>query len=127
MKFLIGNALSPLVSRLLGELGHDSVRVRDRGCQAASDSEIFDLALLEERVIISADTDFSQLLAQRQTSKPSVILFRKGAERSPLRQVDLLSVNLTHEVITELEQGCILTFEGNRIRIRHLPLFKSER
>lgn len=96
MKFLIDNALSPLVSRLLGELGHDSVHVRDRGCQAASDSEIFDLALLEERVIISADTDFFQLLAQRQTSKPSVILFRKEQNGARfVRLTFLASTSLT--------------------------------
>jgi hypothetical protein len=51
--------------------------------QAASDEEIFDHAAQDDRVIVSADTDFGTLLAIRKQPAPSVILFRHGSQHRP--------------------------------------------
>ncbi|MBI4645700.1 MAG: DUF5615 family PIN-like protein [Bacteroidia bacterium] len=37
MKFLVDNAISPVVSEKLKEAGHDSIHVRDIGLQKADD------------------------------------------------------------------------------------------
>ena len=51
MKFLVDNALSPLVAEGLREAGHDALHIRDYGLQAAEDKEIFSLAETENRIL----------------------------------------------------------------------------
>lgn len=121
MRFLVDNALSPAVAVALADAGHDALHVRDIGMQAAADVQIFDRAAADQRVVVSADADFASLLAERGSSEPSIILFRHGAERSPLQQAALLLANLP-ALEPDLEAGSVVVIEPGRVRIRRLPL-----
>ncbi len=121
MRFLVNNALSPALAYELRNAGHDALHVRDFQMQAAKDSEIFDRAADDDRIVISADADFGMLLATRGANKPSVILFRHDCARRANTQSMLIVQNLA-SFEAALASGAIVVFEGTRIRVRPLPI-----
>jgi predicted nuclease of predicted toxin-antitoxin system len=96
LKFLVDNALSPRVAAGMTAAGHDALHVRDLGLATEADSVIFDRAAAEDRVVVSEDADFGALIAVRDASKPSVVLFRRLRDRSSEAVLLLLLANLPH-------------------------------
>ena len=121
MKFLIDNALPPRVAELLAGAGHDAVHVRSYDMQAATDVVILERALAEDRVVVSADTDFGAILANQEASRPSFILFR---DPNLLIASDFAATLIPALPVLEpeLAVGCVAVFRNGRLRVRRLPL-----
>ena len=75
MKFLIDNPLSPEVAEALQAAGHGALHVRTKMLHEAPDEAVFQAALVEERVLVSADTDFGALLVPERHTRPSLIWY----------------------------------------------------
>lgn len=126
MNFLIDNALSPRVAAGLRAAGHDAVYVLDYGMHAATDEAVFERAVLESRVVVSADTDFGTLLALREATSPSVILFRAVSLARADEQVGLLPRALP-SIDAALRRGAIVILERHHLRLRDLPITRQRR
>ena len=82
MRFLVDAQLPPALARWLVAAGHEAEHVADRGMQAASDKEIWDLAVRERAAIITKDEDFAQRHALAATSS-AIVWIRLRNTRNP--------------------------------------------
>lgn len=121
MRFLVDENLSPELADLLRAAGHDVVHVRDLGMKSANDLPILGRARADNRILITADTDFGGLLAHTGAPLPSVIQLRRLQGR---RAAELADTVLRHlpDISQDLERGAIVAFDDARIRIRSLPV-----
>jgi predicted nuclease of predicted toxin-antitoxin system len=71
-------------------------------------------------VLVSADTDFGELLATSAAELPSVILLRQS-DRTVGHQTSSILANLD-QVAADLDSGAVVTLAGDRVRVRRLPI-----
>ncbi len=121
MRFLVDENLSWQLPELLRAYGHEADHVGELGLTSASDPEILDKAREDNRILISADTDFATLLAESQARLPSIILMRRTSNRRAFRLASLIEANLD-DLAQDLEAGCVVVFDAERVRVRRLPL-----
>jgi predicted nuclease of predicted toxin-antitoxin system len=109
------------VALRLREAGFDAIHVGDLGLLNGADSAIFDRAVADQLVVITADSDFGMLLALRRATSPSVIHLRHVAELPPGAHVALLVSNLS-AIESDLERGAIASLSPTRLAVRDLPI-----
>lgn len=120
MKLLIDMNLSPRWVGVLAKAGFDAVHWSTLGRSNARDTEIMDFAKANGYVVLTHDLDFGAILAATHGEKPSVVQIRSG-DVSP----DVIGKSVIvalKQMVTELEEGALLTLDPNRSRLRLLPL-----
>jgi predicted nuclease of predicted toxin-antitoxin system len=120
VRFLIDECLSFRLAEELKTAGHDVLHAVDSDLQGAPDEAVMRLAIEGARVLISADTDFGELLASTSASVPSLILLRRS-DRRPEVLANLLLANLS-EIEDDLSSGALVVITDQRIRVRRLPI-----
>lgn len=123
MKFLVDMPLSPGLADWLAEQGHDAIHASKVGFAPSPDETILAYAAKEQRVVVTADLDFSRLLAMADTTGPGLILFR-GGDWSERDAIARLAKALTTIPEAEL-RSAIVVIERTRIRRRRLPVRPS--
>ena len=120
MRLLVDESLSTRVAGGLAAAGHDTVHLGELGLLGAVDEVVMQAARETRRVLISADTDFGELLALGSHTAPSVVLLRRSPHESG-GQVHILLAGLD-VVADELADGAIVVLTPDRIRVRSLPI-----
>jgi len=119
VRFLLDQCLSPRLAAFLQEAGHDAVHVRDHGLSRAPDADVLAFARSEKRILLSADSDFGDILTVGTDREPSLILFRGEFEPVADEQARLLLAALV-DLADVLEKGAIVVLTRTKTRVREL-------
>jgi predicted nuclease of predicted toxin-antitoxin system len=123
MRFLADMGVDIRVVEWLRKQGHEAIHLRDEGLQRLPDPEIFAKAGAENRIILTFDLDFGEILALSAGATISVILFRLHNARTP-HVIARLETVLNSDA-DALTRGAIIVVEDARHRVRILPLTPS--
>lgn len=124
MRFLIDECLPARMAELLRAAGHDCAHVYELGLGGQPDEQIMATADRENRILVSADTDFGELLANAPVLAPSVILLRRTDKQAQSLTAVVLA-NLG-QVTDDLAAGALIVISDTRIRARRLPIKPSD-
>jgi predicted nuclease of predicted toxin-antitoxin system len=100
---------------------YDAIHTRDIGLSRAPDIDVMARAKLDGRVLITADTVFGELRARSGDNAPPVLLLRRHDRRRAKAVAELILANL-EAIDSDLTSGALVVFNGDRIRIRALPI-----
>jgi predicted nuclease of predicted toxin-antitoxin system len=119
MKFLVDMNLSPGWVDYLVNAGFEAVHWSTIGQGSESDADLMHWAAERGHIVLTADLDFSAILAATQRRRPSVIQIRADIPApSDIGGAVLSAIRQARE---ELEQGAVLSVDTSRARLRVLP------
>jgi predicted nuclease of predicted toxin-antitoxin system len=120
MRFLADMGISRRSVAFLRSLGHDAVHLHSEGLDRLADSAILQKARREERVVLTHDLDFGELIAASGARLPSVVVFRLRDMRPD--RVNRYLERVVSEHAEALAQGAIISVTEGQIRVRVLPV-----
>ncbi len=119
MKFLADMGISPKTVAHLRNLGYDAVHLHEQHLDRLYDPAILEKSRNEERILLTHDLDFGELMSASGAELPSVIIFRLRNMR-PERVNRYMDEIISHYQ-QPLKEGCIISVTEGQIRIRSLP------
>jgi predicted nuclease of predicted toxin-antitoxin system len=118
MRFLADMGVAQRIVEWLRAEGHDAIHLREEGLPRMPNGEIFAKAASENRIVLTFDLDFGEIVALSGGRRASVILFRLHNTRTP-HVMDRLK-KVLKDSGEALEQGAIVVVEESRHRTRRL-------
>ena len=117
MKFLADESCDFAVVRALRKAGHDVSAVTEIS-PGAEDTEVLQIAIREQRILITEDKDFGQLVFAQSRPSGGVIFLRYPLSARRAFPQDV--VKLVKRQGNKLE-GCFTIIQPGRIRITRIP------
>lgn len=112
MRFLVDECTGPAVARWLAASGHNVVSAYD-DMAGTADDELLLKAVTEDRILITNDKDFGELIFRERRSHKGVIFLRLADERSSNKIAVLDKILSGH---TGRLAGAFVTATEERIR-----------
>jgi predicted nuclease of predicted toxin-antitoxin system len=120
VNFLADMGVDQRIVDWLRAQGHDAVHLREQGLHRLPDADIFAKAIAEQRIILTFDLDFGEILALSAGAVVSVVLFRLNNTRTSFVQQRLAAVIAADA--SALQRGAVIVVEDGRHRVRGLPI-----
>lgn len=120
LRFLVDMGIGQSVVEWLNSKSHDALSVRNALNMKASDEMIFEFAADQNRIVLTCDLDFSDIMVASKQNQPSIIILRLEDE-TPANVIERLK-KILPEVVEDLKNGCIISVNESRYRIRKMPL-----
>ena len=117
MRFLTDRCAGRRLAEWLRNEGHDVVEAQSLGPDPG-DRALLELAESENRVLITMDKDFGELIYLRRVSHAGLILLPDVRVHQRIEAVRVV-IEGHHQA---LEERSVVTVRGGRIRISHPPL-----
>lgn len=116
MKFLVDENLSPLHARTLRALGYDAVSVVELGLSGADDSRVRDVAIEQDRILVTLDADFANIVRFPPAATPGVVRFR--IHPATEEAIDVALRFAIPRLAGISLAGKLVVVDGSKIRIR---------
>ena len=88
MRWLVDECVDAALVAHLRRMGHDAVYVSDVEPRT-TDTDVLRRAHEEDRLLLTEDKDFGELVVRQAKAVPGVVLLRIGAERRSLKSARL--------------------------------------
>ena len=116
MRFLLDESADYPLASYLREWGHDVTAIVRDYPRSMRDRDVLSLANNEQRILITNDADFGELIFRQQLPHSGVIFFRLGEESIPTKARWLSYVLDNHVRRLEERYFIVVTDRGVRIR-----------
>lgn len=116
MKFKIDEHLPVEVSKMFQEKGYESKTVMEQALNGEDDPKIAAVCQREDRVLVTMDTDFSDIRTYPPGKFPGIIVLRLKRQDKPY-VLEIFSRLITL-FSRESLKGCLWVVDENRVRIR---------
>ena len=105
------HGLSQSTVKALRAANHDAVHLRDEGLIRLPDPDIVKKAIAENRIVLTFDLDFGDILAIARSQAPSVVIFRLR-NQTP-EAVNPRLFHIIHDCAADLARGAIVIVEDD--------------
>jgi predicted nuclease of predicted toxin-antitoxin system len=115
MKFLLDESAEARIAVFLTAHGHEATRIGRDYPASLPDEEVLALAQGEQRILITNDKDFGELVIREHRPHAGVILFRFPLDSTAQQKIRALEELLASHP-APLAQFFVLTPQGTRVR-----------
>lgn len=112
MKFLVDRCAGRRLAEWLSSLGHDVIEARSLG-KDPGDSVLLEWAAEENRILVTIDTDFGQLVYVNRARHCGIVRLPDVPAQKRIQLMEMVIARYS----SQLETGQIITVRGEKIRV----------